>query len=105
MSILSKRAITGAIGALTLAATMAATIVPADAQWRGRGYRGGGYGHGYGWRGPALVGGLALGALALGAANANSAPYYDGAECYLERRPVVNRAGYVIGYRRVRVCE
>ena len=64
-----------------------------------------------------VVGGLALGAIA-GSAAANSgygynngyapapayAPVYGGG-CYLQRQPVYDEDGYVVGHRRVRVCE
>ena len=61
-----------------------------------------------------VVGGLALGAIA-GSAAANSngyyapayaapRPYYGGG-CYLQRQPVYDEDGYVVGHRRVRVCE
>ena len=100
MSIIMKKTITAALGALTLGATIMATATPADAQWRGRG-------GGWGWRGPALVGGLALGGLAAGAMAqpyyAEPYPYNGG--CYLARQPVVDRWGNIIRYRRVRVCE
>jgi hypothetical protein len=94
MNLFTRKTITAAVGALTVAATIVATAAPAEAQWRGRG--------GYGWRGPALVGGLALGALAAGA---YAAPAYGYGGCYITRRPVVNRWGDVVAYRRVRVCE
>ena len=65
-----------------------------------------------------VVGGLALGAIA-GSAAANAGgynngyyapayaaprPYYGGG-CYLQRQPVYDEDGYVVGHRRVRVCE
>jgi hypothetical protein len=50
---------------------------------------------------------MAVGAAAAGAANG---PYYGpgpgyGGECWMERRPIVDEYGVVIGRRRVRVCN
>ena len=90
---IARKIITATLAALTLGATVAATSTPAAA-W--------GHRH-YGWGGGALVGGLAAGALLGGVIAANSAPYYGS--CYLARRPVFNRWGDVVGYRRTRVCE
>ncbi len=97
MNVFSKKILTASLGALVIGATVIASATPAAA-W---GHRYGG-GWGGGWRGPALFGGLALGALAAGAAY--NSPYYYGG-CYIERRPVTNRWGDVIGTRRVRVCD
>jgi hypothetical protein len=86
-----KKTFVAGLAALTVAGALMASAAPAQA-W---GYRH----HGFGWRGAGIVGGLALaGALA---ANAYSAPYYD---CGRVRQPVVNRWGYVIGYRYVPAC-
>lgn len=94
MSIVSKKIVAAGLAALTLGGAMAISTNEASARgWRG-GYHGGYYRGG--WGGPAL----GLGALAIGAGLAASA-YSD---CYIVRRPVVNRYGTVIGYRRVRVC-
>lgn len=57
------------------------------------------------------IGGTALGAIAGGALAGPRyapAPVYVApveAACFMERRPVLDPAGYVVGYRRVRVCE
>ena len=47
------------------------------------------------------VGALALGALAA-TSPSYAAPVYGG--CTIERRPVTNAWGDVIGFRRIRVC-
>ncbi len=97
MNIISKKTVTATLGALTLGVGLAASASPAAA-WGG-GFH---HHHGGGWRGPAL--GLGLG-LALGGAYAASG--YNGgyySSCTFERRPVFNRFGDVIGYRRIRVC-
>ncbi len=93
MNLISKKAITASLGALTLAVGMAAASAPASAGWK----------HHHGWRGPALgIGvGLALGG-ALAASRYHGGYYYN--DCYIERRPVFNRHGQVVGHRRVRVC-
>jgi hypothetical protein len=54
-----------------------------------------------------VIGGMALGAVA---ANPNRSPYYDGFgadydDCWVERRPVDDEYGEIIGRRRVRVCR
>jgi hypothetical protein len=100
MTVSFKKTALGAIAALTLGLSVA---TPASAQY----YRGGGWGG----PGPAVaagvLGGVALGAAAAGAANG---PYYGpgpgyGGECWMERRPIVDEYGEVIGRRRVRVCN
>jgi hypothetical protein len=58
-----------ALVAVAVGALSAATVVPAEAHWRG------------GWAGPGIGFGLAAGALALGAAAAAS-PYYYGPKYY-----------------------
>lgn len=95
MSILSKKALSGALGAFAVAATMSATVTPASAKWG---------------RNAALFGGLAAGALVAGAvaSNAYAAPAYApgyAPACWRERRAVYNRWGAFVGYRSIRVCE
>ena len=90
-----KKTLTAALAALTLGATVLSTATPASAR------NGGAIAAG-------IIGGLALGALAAGAAHAAPGYYapsrvYGG--CWMERRPVFNRWGDVVGYRRTRVCE
>jgi hypothetical protein len=97
MTKFSKTTLTASIGALAIAASFAVSATPAAAGWHGHGY---GYGGG-------LAAGL-LGAAIVGGAIASSqptsaAPLYDGG-CELQRRPVYNRFGDVIGFRRIRVC-
>jgi hypothetical protein len=87
-------------------ASLATTVMPADAEagWRGR----------RNWAiGAGVVGGLAAGALIAGAANAHgygygggyyAAPVYAGPECYWTRQRRVTWDGYVV-VRRVRVCD
>ena len=112
----AKRAVLGAVAALTLGAAIVGSTAPAEAQWRG--HWGGGWG-GYRYRpyygggavAAGLVGGLALGALA-------TAPYYGygypyrrayyapvayGCDCWVERRVRINRFGERI-VRRVQIC-
>lgn len=100
----TRKIFTGAIAALTLGATVAATATPASAF----GYRyGGGWRHGggWGWGGPAaagVIGGLALGAIAAGAANAGGYGY-GGYGC-VANQPVYDNWGNFVGYQRVRVA-
>lgn len=101
MTLSLKKTALGALAALTLGLSVA---TPASAQY----YRGGYY-HGGGWgAGPAVAAGV-LGGMALGAAAASAAngPYYGPgpSECWIERRPIVDEYGVVIGRRRVRVCN
>jgi len=75
-----SRLLSTAIAGALVAATTAATIVPADAQWRGRHYhhhRGGGWGGG-----GAVLGGLAAGAILGGAIAASRPPAYYGPGYY-----------------------
>ena len=74
--------------------TVAATCIPANAQYRRYlQHRGGG------WVGPAIVGGLALGI--------GSALVYDRyrPHCWVEEQDVVDRYGRYLGTRDVRVCN
>jgi hypothetical protein len=86
-----KKLITGALAATVMAGSIMATMGSAEAGWR---YR-------RGWHGGAVAAGV-VGALALGALAASAAPRYYG--CHIERRPVYNAWGDVVGFRRIRVC-
>jgi hypothetical protein len=106
-----RKSITGALAALTLGATVAATATPASADWRG--HRGGWHGgHQRGWGGPVAAG--VIGGLALGAFAANAGPRYYaptagqrfyGGDCFRQDRPTYDRWGRFIGYRAVTVCD
>jgi hypothetical protein len=88
----ARKFITASIAALTLGAAVVATASPAEARWGRNG---------------AFFGGLAVGALALGAVGAtayNYGPTYVSS-CHLERRPMIDSWGNVVGFRRVRICE
>ncbi len=113
-----KKILTGALAALTIGGSLAASTVPAAAApnhggdrggYRGghdRGYHGGyrGGGYRYGWGGPAAAGliGLAAGAALAGAYDGGGyyAPGYAYAPCRVEMR----WNPYWGGYERVRVC-
>ena len=87
----ARKIFTATIAALTLGATIAVSATPAEAR--------------YG-RNAAFFGGLAVGALALGALGATAYAAPDtGYTCFIERRPVTNAWGDVVGVRRVRVCQ
>lgn len=103
MTSVFSKSFVGGVAGVALVAALAAT--PAQA-------------HDGGAIAAGVVGGLALGAIAgSAAANANGynngyyapayaapRPYYGGG-CYLQRQPVYDEDGYVVGHRRVRVCE
>ncbi|MBL8590175.1 MAG: hypothetical protein JNK46_16700 [Methylobacteriaceae bacterium] len=89
-----KKVFTGAMAAVVMAGTLMASMGSAEAGWR---YR-------RGWHGGAVAAGV-IGALAIGAIAASAAPrpYYVYG-CHIERRPVYNAWGDVVGFRRIRVC-
>jgi hypothetical protein len=90
MNLSLKKTALGVLAALTLAMSLA---TPASAQCRGC------------WIGPGIAAGLIGGAL-VGSAVANSnRGYYEGGDCWVERRPVYDEYGNPIGRRRVRVCR
>ena len=93
MTTIFKKSLTVGLSALTIVASLSAASTPASAR------NGGAIAAG-------IIGGLALGAMAAGAANSYYAPRraYAGS-CWIERRPVTNHWGDVVGYRRIRVCE
>jgi hypothetical protein len=96
--------------AIAIVGTLAASTVPADAQYHHRGHHGGGYHHrggggGGGWIAP-LIGGLVLGGAIYGLSQPGYAappayyapqPQYR-TECQLV--PVYDRYGYFRGERR-----
>ena len=116
-----KKIAVSSLAALAIIGTLGAA--PAEAGWGGGGWHRGGWGGGGGWRGGGgwhrggwggggvglgIIGGLAAGAIIA----SQSRPYYQrygyydaGGDCYLDRRPVVNRWGDIIGYRNVQVCN
>lgn len=103
MTSVFNKSLTGGIAALAMVAAAAST--PARA-------------HDGGAIAAGVVGGLALGAIA-GSAAANSNGYNNGyyapayaaprpyyrSSCYVQRQPVYDEDGEVVGHRRVRVCE
>jgi hypothetical protein len=96
MNAFSKKFVAGGFSALMLGGTMVATTIPAAAD-----------------AGSTIAAGI-FGATAgamLGAAAASAAPppppvvYAAPPRCWMERRPVLDPYGYVVGYRPARVCE
>jgi hypothetical protein len=96
MKMISKKIVASGLAALLLGGTIAASTVPAAAD-----------------SGSTIAAGI-LGATAgamFGAAAASAAPppppvvYAPGPRCWMERRPVLDPYGYVVGYRPARVCE
>lgn len=85
---IKKIAITG-LAAIALATSLLAMSAPASADWY--------YHRRHSNWGPYAAG--ALGALAVGAIAASA---YDS--CYYDSRPIFDRWGNVIGYRRVPMC-
>ena len=109
MTTLARKALLGAVAALSVGATMAVSVTEASAQYR----RHGGYHHHYrggGWGGPVaagVIGGLALCALAA-PRYGYAAPAYGyaaPATCYLQDQPTYDTWGRFAGYQRVRVCD
>ena len=94
MNLSWKMTVFAVIAALTLGLTATAQPAAANDAWVVPGVAAG------------VIGGMALGAAA---ANANQGPYYgpgpDYDECWVERRPVYDEDGEIIGSRRVRVCR
>ena len=101
MRVSVRKSVSAALVAATVGAFLAASAGPAAAEWRDHD----------GWGGPAaagLIGGLALGALAAGAAQPAYGPpvVYDAPPpCWMERRPLFDPYGNIVGYRRYRVCR
>jgi hypothetical protein len=106
-----RKTLTGAVAALALGATVAASATPAAADWRGHhgGRNGGAIAAG-------VIGGLALGALAAGSAYGSpryytpsyATPVYAGpsyGDCYTQDQPAYDRWGRFRGYRQVTVCD
>src|SRR3954451_14041072 len=96
MNVFAKKIAAGSLAAVILGGTIAASTVPASAD-----------------AGSTIAAGI-FGATAgamLGAAAASAAPpppavvYVPGPRCWMERRPVLDPYGYVVGYRPARVCE
>ena len=92
----SKKIIAGGFAAVIFSGSIAASIVPALAD-----------------DGSTIAAGI-LGATAgamLGAAAASAAPppppvvYAGPPRCWMERRPVLDPYGYVVGYRPAQVCQ
>jgi hypothetical protein len=98
MNALLKKALTGAIGAIALAGAVAASSAPAQASSRNAAWFAGGVAAGV--VGTALV------------ANAHAYPAYGygypityAPHCWREARPVYDRFGNFLGYRKIRVCN
>jgi hypothetical protein len=96
MNVFSKKTIAGGFAAVILSGSIAASTVPAAAD-----------------DGSTIAAGI-LGATAgamLGAAAVSAAPppppvvYAGPPRCWIERRPVLDPYGYVIGYRPAQVCQ
>jgi hypothetical protein len=98
MNIISKKTLTATIGAIAFAAAFAASSAPASAGWHGN--RGLGIGLGVGLLGAAIVGGAIASSQPTYAAPA----YGYGGGCEIQRRPIRNGWGEVVGFRPVRVC-
>jgi hypothetical protein len=96
MNALWKKIVAGGFAAMMLGGTIASSTSPASAD------AGATIGAG--------IFGAAAGAM-LGAAVASAAPppppviYAPGPRCWMERRPVLDPYGYVVGYRPAQVCQ
>jgi hypothetical protein len=91
-----KQTLAVSLAAVTMTAAIAASATPAAAE-HGR----------HGAFAAGLLGGLAVGAIAAGGVGPyyGAGPYYGYGECWIDSRPVYNRWGDFVGYRRVRVCN
>lgn len=89
-----KKIIASTLAAVAMAGALVATTGSAEAGWRNR--------H-HGWHGGAVAAGV-IGALAIGAIAASAAAPAPVYACGVERRPVYNAWGDIVGWRRVRVC-
>jgi hypothetical protein len=89
-----KKTALAAVATLSLGLTLTSTPASANDAWIVPGVAAG------------VLGGLALGSAA---ANANRDPYYAAApdydDCWIERRPIYDEDGEVVGRRRMRVCR
>ena len=98
MNALSKKVLTGAIGAIALAGAMAASSAPAQAGSR---------------NGAWIAGGVAAGVVGAAlVANSHAYPAYGygypvtyAPQCWREARPIYDRFGNFRGYQKIRVCN
>lgn len=98
MNATSKKALSGAIGAIVLAGAMAASAAPAEARSRGGAWFAGG-----------LAAGI-VGSALVANSYAHAYPAYGygvvhAPSCWRETRPVYDRFGNFVGHRRIRVCN
>ncbi|MFN3889300.1 MAG: hypothetical protein ACK4MV_02800 [Beijerinckiaceae bacterium] len=96
MNALSKKTITGAIGAIALAGAMAVSSAPAQAGSRNAAWFAGG-----------VAAGVIGGALVANS-HAHAYPAYGygyAPACWREARPVYDVYGNIVGYRKIRVCN
>jgi hypothetical protein len=92
MTLSIKKSMLATLAAVTLATSLSAPASANDGAAVGAGIAAG------------ILGGAMLGAAAAGAVPPAPA-YYDGPECWMERRPMYDEYGNFIGRRRVRVCR
>ncbi|MCW2274656.1 hypothetical protein GJ654_11470 [Rhodoblastus acidophilus] len=92
MTLSIKKTALAALAAATLATSLTAPAFANDGAAVGAGIAAG------------ILGGAMLGAAAASAAPPAPA-YYEGPECWMERRPMYDEDGNFIGRRRVRVCR
>jgi hypothetical protein len=93
MNTFSKTALTASVGALAIAATFAVSATPAAAGWHGHG---GGLAAG-------LLGAAIVGTAIAASQPAYATPVYCGCRGHrhVVRKPVYNRYGQVVGFRRI----
>jgi hypothetical protein len=95
MTKFSKTTLTASIGALAIAASFAVSATPAAAGWHGHGF-GGGLGVG-------LLGAAIVGSAIASQPTYYATPVYCGCRHvrHVVRKPVYNRYGNVVGFRRI----
>lgn len=91
MNAITKKIAVAGIAAMSIGATLALSVAPAEAKFGRKG---------------AFFGGLAAGIIGSAIVGSHAYGYHHGyRRCWSEKRPVFNRWGDFRGYRYIRVCR